>query len=680
MLRICDWTTLRLRVRSWSFAKPLAVAVAGTVLLFAPSARAATIDFNVANGNYDSSLDVFPDDATVNWIDTTFAPAGPGGVPPAVLPTNAPVSVPATTDDAYVRNNGTVIISQNQTALSFRIGASRSMLDPGDPTNTATIEVGLPGTLNWTGGNITGGASGPVLRVGERDNTTNTNFTGTVNQSGGKISLIASGSALTIGANGTTPTPTSVYNLMPGGTIGVVVASNGNNGINVRNGTFNMTGGSIVDDTAAATFGQRAMTISSASGTATDGTAQNVATANISGGTWDTRGGIRMAASSSSSGYLNISGTANIWIRDDLNMCNNATSCYAELNMSGGSLKIGDTTLAQEKNLIVGDRATGVMNLSGGTVSVNNQLRIGNDVAGTGTVTITGGSMTVRTLDLRVNAPTLGTFPDAKLIIDGANASFTQAHTASVGSTSIGSTGIGLFEIRQGTAVLGGLGPLATGGAVELAKNLTSRATLNVKGGKLTIQGTLAKTTVAAPDPVINLTGGTLELNPAAASTSVTWQTNFNNQGTDVILRTGQMLLVNLGDATHNGNFSMSSGSLNLDLVTNTLAGADRFAAQFAGATGSLTGGTLNLNYLSGYTPTPGIELFIVRTPLTGGVTLNAPAVTINAPGGDPNWYLKTVTTGTNHEIRLAYVPEPSSCILVAVGLMAGLCGSRRRS
>ena len=84
------------------------------------------------------------------------------------------------------------------------------------------------------------------------------------------------------------------------------------------------------------------MTISTTSGTTTDGLGQNVATANISGGIWNTRGGIRMAANSSSSAYLNISGTADIWIRDDLNMCNNATSCYAELNMSGGSLKIGD--------------------------------------------------------------------------------------------------------------------------------------------------------------------------------------------------------------------------------------------------------------------------------------------------------------------------------------------------
>ena len=45
------------------------------------------------------------------------------------------------------------------------------------------------------------------------------------------------------------------------------------------------------------------------------------------------------------------------------------------------------------------------MNMSGGTVSVNNQLRIGNDVAGTGIVTITGGSMTVRSLDMRVTQP-----------------------------------------------------------------------------------------------------------------------------------------------------------------------------------------------------------------------------------------------------------------------------------
>jgi len=47
------------------------------------------------------------------------------------------------------------------------------------------------------------------------------------------------GSSLSIGSQGTTTTPTSVYNLQ-GGTISMIAGAGYNNGINVRNGTFTM--------------------------------------------------------------------------------------------------------------------------------------------------------------------------------------------------------------------------------------------------------------------------------------------------------------------------------------------------------------------------------------------------------------------------------------------------------
>ena len=157
-------------------------------------------------------------------------------------------AVPTTADEAIVRNNGTLNITAadgNANAAIIRIGAGAVTGDPAGPT-TPPSPYGT-GTLNWTGGNIVGAAvTGSRLNVGERDNASNTNFTGIVNQSGGKISLNTTGgggSFLNIGANGTTPTPTSLYNLMPGGTIGLIAGAGNNNGINVRNGTFNMTGG-----------------------------------------------------------------------------------------------------------------------------------------------------------------------------------------------------------------------------------------------------------------------------------------------------------------------------------------------------------------------------------------------------------------------------------------------------
>ena len=53
----------------------------------------------------------------------------------------------------------------------------------------------------------------------------------------------------------------------------------------------------------------------------------------------------------------------------------------------------------------------------------------------------------------------------------------------------------------------------------EVSQNPGSRATLNVMGGKLTIQdGVIRNNVTAATIPTINLTGGELELTPAGRS------------------------------------------------------------------------------------------------------------------------------------------------------------------
>ena len=201
-----------------------------TILGFASEAAAVIYDLNVANGNYN---------VAANWINHA----------------NTSTGVPTDVDFALVRNGGTLNITAangDATAYILRIGGGPQTVPDivfPDVDPPAPPTYGGAGTLNWTGGNILGNAvAGPRLAVGQYDNTTNTDYTGIVNQSGGKISLNTSTSYLLVGANGNTPTPTSVYNLMPGGEIGVMSGAGNNDGINVRNGTFNMTGGSIVSD------------------------------------------------------------------------------------------------------------------------------------------------------------------------------------------------------------------------------------------------------------------------------------------------------------------------------------------------------------------------------------------------------------------------------------------------
>ena len=71
----------------------------------------------------------------------------------------------------------------------------------------------------------------------------------------------------------------------------------------------------------------------------------------------------------------------------------------------------------------------------------------------------------------------------------------------------IGNHGKALFEVRQGHAVLGGRN------TTQVGNSATSEATLNVKGGKLTLGGPLSRSNTASVAPVIGLTGGILEFN-----------------------------------------------------------------------------------------------------------------------------------------------------------------------
>ena len=262
-----------------------------TALGFASEAAAALVDLNVPNGNFN---------VAGSWIDHS---------------TSAP-GVPTDIDAALVRNGGTLNVTAadgNAIAVRYRIGVGPVTASDEGADPTPPPAYGGSGTLNWTGGDMPGGVFGSRMQVGERDNTNDINYTGIVNQSGGKISLNTVISYLTIGSTGTTPTPTSIYNLS-GGTIGVIAATNSNNGINVRNGTFNMTGGQIIsdDNPAMPQQSQRAMTLSTASGPPGS---ENVAYANFSGGTVRTYGGFRVGNSSNAKAYATISGTADLHFR-----------------------------------------------------------------------------------------------------------------------------------------------------------------------------------------------------------------------------------------------------------------------------------------------------------------------------------------------------------------------------
>jgi hypothetical protein len=604
------------------------------VLVFASGAAAAIIDFNTLAGTYNTSG---------NWINYT---------------TNDTTVVPTVADEAVARNGGTLTISAaNGDAMAsiIRIGAGPLTGDP-----VAPVPPTGPGTLNFTGGNILGdGTNGARLDVGQRDNATNTNYTGIVNHSGGKISLNLGPSRLVIGATGSTMTPTSVYNLMPGGTIGVVVGSgNTNNGINVRNGTFNMTGGSIVTDGAAS--GQRAMTISSTSGTLGN---ENVAYANFSGGVVDVRGGLRMASSSHSQAYATISGAADLkFTFNDVQLGANATNAFARVDMSGGSLRVGDVSIGDQRRLIVGDAGEGRFNLSGGTVTINHSFVVANNTTSKGVFNQTGGTFTVRDIEMNRNSGTYPATETAAIIIDGPTAVFNQQNNAGgSGFTTIGQFGTGRFEVRLGQANLR---------EIRASQNPGSRATLNVAGGILRVQDGLSRTNVdAATIPTINLTGGELELTPAGAI--VAWQAGMVLNGTDFDSKPGAILQTNIGNSTRPGDFAVNTGSIwHLDIASNTLVGGADWVDVNNG-TAALNGGLLNISHIGGYTPVVGDTVRILRN-LLAGTTLGG--VTVS----NPNWV--PILAAGNTEIHLTYVPEPSSMLLFGIGLVVFSAARRSAS
>jgi hypothetical protein len=694
---------------------PVAAALTGSTLLFAPSLRAATIDFNEANSNYDSALD--PDaGATPNWIDTTQAvPAAP----PAVPPTLAPVGIPAAGDDAVVRNGGTATITSAISNLSFNIGVGRTVYTD-DGVNIIQTEAGGNGTVNMTGGSLIGsGANGLTLSLGGTGlaSAGSPTYTGTFNHSGGVVTSNVSGnpgSSIRIGNQAATSTPTSSYNLSGTGQIVLVTGGGNNQGINVRNGTFNMTGGSIVNQEAvgASAYNQRFMHVATTSGSGNGPVGSpNHATAyaNFSGGTVDVHNGMRVAPNNRSEGYVTISGNASLKLGSDLQLAANAgtagsvDAAYGQLDMSGGYLQIGQYTATAahfEKKFIIGDQGRGVFTMTGGNVLVGDQLRMSNNGVSSALMTMTdpvGGptgvpfTYTVRNVETR-NASTLDTTLNSDVIIDSDDARFIQTNMVNTGTgltitgaTRIGGQGKSTFEIRKGQVFFGqaAVPGVDAGINTDLSNSASSRATLNLKGGKLTLGSSIVRSnTTPATMPVINLTGGQLVLDSTSATpTAMNWQADLNVAGTQLTTRPGALMTLSVGTSTtHPGNFSMTSGSWDIDMSPGVGSQdnlQDRIVMGYTTVpgTGSLLGGTLNLNYLGGYVPAFGDTRLIVRS-ATGGVSTLG-AITINAPGGDPNWV--AVLANGNRDIRLSYVPEPGSCILAAFGMAAGVIAHRRK-
>jgi hypothetical protein len=388
----------------------------------------------------------------------------------------------------------------------------------------------------------------------------------------------------------------------------------------------------------------------------------NYAEATLSGGTINSLGGIRLASQEYSKGVLNINGPISIITGGDVTVGRNALG-EAVMNMSAGSLKVGRSasdSLGRESEGIanparsvrmeIGNRGPGRLNMSGGSITITNDIRVGADGLANGSeIYMTGGSITTPSFTIRRSIENLaGEDLGAAIIVDGPTASFTQSGNSNI----IAEHGKGTFEVRQGTALLGG-----GGFDTNVGLNADSQSTLKLSGGKLILAGKLAKLSTLAPAPVIELTGGTLEFNTPTAAAQ-TWQPNLTNTGSKLVLKPNALQQVVVGgDNDHLSNFSMSGGSWDIEIGAHTVLGADWFNANRG--TASLTGGTLNIDIMPGFTPNNDEVFRILRG--AQGVTLNAANISITGDNA-ANWVLQAVSiAGTpgfpnDAEIQLKYL------------------------
>jgi hypothetical protein len=327
-------------------------------------------------------------------------------------------------------------------------------------------------------------------------------------------------------------------------------------------------------------------------------------------------------------------------------------------------------TASANAKLQAGNAGPGQITMTGGSINVFNSLRVGQSPLAQGSFfDLKGGTVTTRDFDSHTDAASVLT-PEttgSRFTIDGG------IYNQVAGQMDIGQKGKTLVELKSGSATVPQL---------QMGATTDSKATLSISGGVFTLGGALNRTVFTGNDtfgaamtaPVINLTGGKLEWTTTAAT--IAWQADLINNGTELLTRLNNQLVVNVGDASRRGNFTMNSGMWDIDINGHTVDNADRMLVGNTLSTGAINGGTLNLNYISGYTPVFGDSIRIVTT--TGAApTVNSGAVTINAPFSPlGSW----TTNVVGQDIRLEFVPEPASCALAIMGLMVGMAGFRRRT
>jgi autotransporter-associated beta strand protein len=299
---------------------------------------------------------------------------------------------------------------------------------------------------------------------------------------------------------------------------------------------------------------------------------------NISGGTYNQVANDRgMLIGEEGTGTLNLSGTGNLNVNGSFRVGFAATG-VGTMNQTGGTLTI-------RNNVLLGERGTATSTISGGQFSMNTgtgafNFVVGNHDAGKATLNISG------TADVRL----------------ARNASIYVGNTSTTASNTVNQTGGTVTAYSDVGTTVGGNGIVRLGNGTASGTN-----TYNLRGGTLAIGGITSGTTVGVSTSLLNLGGGTLRAvrdNAAFISNltivsieaaGVVIDTNsFNVTATSAlqdagggggITKVGTGTLTLAGQNTYLGNTAINAGG-----VTLADDGRLRFFIGANGVTNKITG------------------------------------------------------------------------------------------
>ena len=340
------------------------------------------------------------------------------------------------------------------------------------------------------------------------------------------------------------------------------------------------------------------------------------------------------------------------------------------LMMTGGSLTTTNTDIRIGGNALT-TAGNGRFDQSGGTVTMNaGNLNIGIGSAGAvGTYNLSGGSMMLASANIMaIGNRGTGTVNQTggTLYVRGSPANAATS-LIQLGRNAAGGPGTGTFTLSGGTAVSG---LFQFGNAVGLA---TSTNTFNLQGTGTLLTGTISIINIAATNN-FNFVGGSLTATTVAIPLTNNGGTfrpqtlNFTGNG-DV-----NNVVSNLvGTTTFSGASSYvqtSLGNLAIDIAGTGLNDFIDIGVGAPVGTASVAG-TISINLLNGFNPSLGATFDILAA---DSVVNTASVIGLTSDG---NGFSSSIATGGDGRqvLRLIVVPEPSTLIFLVmiVGALGGI-------